>query len=222
MASLLKVPVLVGGLKLAEVEPKLLDQQIVYDGKFDMNGSQIIKSEKPLARGDSYTVLELMRRAVIDSDNTSAQLLYDYYPQDFMDRIMQALGIQMTRPTGETENLITVRNYANVFRILYNASYLTPYYSNMALDILSHTSFNKGATARLPKNVLVAHKFAERTVDYPNNLSVKQFHECGIVYAKDSKEPYVFCIMTEGDSYEDLESVVSDVSLSIYEEMIKD
>ncbi len=220
MASLLKTPLLIGGFKLAEVEPKILDQEILYTGVPNLYSEQVIKPEKELTIGVSYSVLELMKRSIIYSDNTASQLLYDYYPVEFIDRIMQALGIQITKPTGETENLITARTYANIFRVLYNASYLTKEYSNETLSILTQVSFNTGATEKLPKDVLVAHKFAERVVVYPNNKPVKQFHECGIVYAKESTEPYSFCIMTEGDSYEDLEEIVSQISLSTYEQMI--
>ncbi|MFZ2522631.1 MAG: serine hydrolase [Minisyncoccia bacterium] len=221
MASLLKTPVLIGGFKLAEVEPKILDQEIVYTGKPNLYSEQVIKADENLKVGETYNIKELMRRSIIYSDNTAAQLLYDYFPEGFLDRIMQAIGIQITKPTSETENLMTARSYANIFRILFNASYLTKEYSNEALSIMTGTTFNKGATAKLPKDVLVAHKFAERTVIDPTNKSVaqKQFHECGIVYNKDSSEPYSFCILTEGSDYLDLEEVVSDISLIIYYEM---
>lgn len=42
-----------------------------------------------------------MERSVENSDNTAAQILFDYYW--VMDRIMQALGIQIKKPTGEVE-----------------------------------------------------------------------------------------------------------------------
>lgn len=221
MASLLKTPLVIGGYKLAEVEPKILDQELVYAGKPNLYSEQIIKVEDELQVGKSYSIRELMRRSVVNSDNTAAQMLYEYYPDEFMDRIMDALGVQTKKPTGEAENLVTPRSYGNIFRSLYNASYLTKEYSDETLKTLTQVTFDKGATSKLPKDVLVAHKFAERTIiDSTNsNLTKKQFHECGIVYAKNSKEPYIFCIMTEGDSYDDLENVVADISLLIYEEM---
>lgn len=223
MASLLKTPLLIGGYKLAEVEPKVLDQEIVYTGKPDLYDEQIIKDDNVLKVGESYSIRELIRRSVVYSDNTAAQILFDYYPEEFMDRILGALSVQLTKPNGEKENLITAKTYANIFRILYNASYLTKEYSNEALKILTQTTFDKGATSKLPKGTLVAHKFAERTAVDPNNQNntKRQLHECGIVYAKNSSEPYSFCIMTEGGSYEDLEEVISVISLNIFEEMIK-
>lgn len=222
MASLLKLPLLIGGYKLAEVEPKILDQEIEYTGKPNLYDEQSIKPKEELKIGATYAIRELMRRAVVYSDNTAAQLLFDYYPKEFIDRILAALGIQLVRPTGEIENLITARTYANVFRILYNSSYLTREYSDNALLMLTQSTFADGATAKLPASVVVAHKFAERTiVDQMNPArTIRQLHECGIVYAKQSSEPYSFCIMTEGNDYQDLEEVLQNVSLSIYESMV--
>ncbi|KND48324.1 MAG: b-lactamase [Parcubacteria bacterium C7867-003] len=220
MASLLKTPLLVGGFKLAEVEPRILDQTVTYNGVPNLYGEQVIKSEKILVAGESYTIKELMTRAIVYSDNTASQILFDYYPQDFLDRILQALGIQHTRPDKEVENFVTARSYANIFRILYNASYLTREYSNEALKILTESTYKDGATSKLPKDVVVAHKFAERTLVYESGaVAVRQFHECGIVYAKKGEDPYIFCIMTEGSEYEILEEVIADISLAIYEEI---
>lgn len=223
MASLLKTPLLIAGFKLAEVEPRVLDQVISYDGIPNLYGDQVVKVDQMLIAGNSYSIKELMNRSVIYSDNTAAQILYDYYPPEFLDRIQQALGIQVTRPTGEPENLITARTYANMFRILFNASYLTKEYSNEALNILTKTTYNNGATSKLPKEVKVAHKFAERTLVYSDaSVAIRQFHECGIVYAEKGDKPYSFCIMTEGEDYKTLEEVIANTSLIIYDEMIND
>lgn len=222
MASLLKLPVLIGGYKLAEVEPRVLDQQIKYTGAPNLYDEQYIKPTESLEKGKSYSVRDLMRRAVIYSDNTAAQLLYNYYPSEFLDRIIQALNLEFTRPEGTTENFVTARAYANIFRSLYNASYLTREYANDALSILVKTTYGDGATAKLPKGVLVAHKFAERSVLDPSDPSkfIRQLHECGLVYAKNGAEPYTFCIMTEGTEYGELQKILQDISLEIYTAMI--
>ncbi len=223
MASLLKTPLLIGGFKLAEVEPKILDQGLIYNGVPNLYVDQVIGVSDKLQIGRTYTILDLMSRAVIYSDNTAAQILLDYFPEGFLDRIMQALGVQIVKPSGEVEDFVTARTYANIFRILYNSSYLTREYSNQALDILTKTDFNKGITAKLPKNITVAHKFAERTLVYDDNtVAVEQMHECGIVFLNNFRDPYVLCVLTEGDSYEKLETVISEISLSIYEELNKD
>lgn len=53
MASLLKIPLLIGGFKLAEVEPRILDQEIVYNGKPAFYGEQVIQVEDKLKVGSS-------------------------------------------------------------------------------------------------------------------------------------------------------------------------
>lgn len=221
MASLLKLPVMIGGFKLAEVEPRILDQYITYKGEPNLYNEQMIKPEQMLENGSSYKVLELMRRAVVYSDNTSAQILYDFYPDYFIDRVLEGLGIQITLASGKNENLITARNYASIFRALYNSSYLNERYSNQALHFLTETVFDKGVVSKLPKDVVVAHKFAERTElnKYPEDYSKKQLHECGIVYANNMKNPYTFCIFTEGKEYEELEKSIADISLLIYDSL---
>ena len=96
-------------------------------------------------------------------------------------------------------------------------------YYNQTLEMLSETRFKDGATSKLPKGEVTAHKFGERTLVYENgNVAIKQFHECGIVYAKKGDEPYTFCIMTEGSDYKDLQEVIADVSLIIYNEITND
>lgn len=222
MASLLKTPLLIGGFKLAEVEPKILDQTLIYNGVPDLYEDQIISVSNRLKKGESYTIKDLMYRSVVYSDNTAAQILLDYYPEGFLDRIMQALGVQIVKPTGEVEDYVTARTYANIFRVLYNSSYLTREYSNQALEILTKTEFNEGITSKLPKDLKVAHKFAERTLVYDDNsVATEQIHECGLVYLKNFKDPYILCVLTEGSSYKDLEYVLSEISLSIYNDMIE-
>lgn len=222
MASLLKTPLLIGGFKLAEVEPKILDQTLIYNGVPDLYEEQIIGVSNRLKKGESYTIKDLMYRSVVYSDNTAAQILLDYYPEGFLDRIMQALGVQILKPTGEVEDYVTARTYANIFRVLYNSSYLTREYSNQALEILTKTEFNDGITSKLPKDLKIAHKFAERTLVYDDNsVAIEQIHECGLVYLKDFKDPYILCILTEGNSYKDLKYVLSEISLSIYNDMIE-
>ena len=186
---------------------------------------QIIKPVDRLKVGERYMVRELMRRAVVYSDNSASQILFDYYPPEFIDRIFQALGIQTVRSAGETENLITARAYANIFRILYNASYLTPQFSNEALSVLTQVTYKDGLTAKLPAGVLVAHKFAERTTTFGlgnAKTTVQQFHECALVYANKGDDSYTLCVMTEGSDYKALEKILQDISLEVYNSLIVD
>lgn len=222
MASLLKVPLVIGGYKLAEVEPKVLEQALPFTGS-GLYDEQFIQPQERLEQGRSYTVKELMRRAAVYSDNAAAQMLFEYYPESFMDRILEALGIELRKPNGEVENPVTPRAYANIFRSLYNASYLTREYANDTLSLLAQSAYKNGALKHLPPDVVVAHKFAERTTvnaATPGGV-LRQLHECGLVYAKEGAEPYTFCIMTEGSDFAQLEAILQDISVKIYTTIIE-
>jgi hypothetical protein len=221
MASLLKLPLVIGAYKLAEVESTILNDKILYTGVPNLYGIQYFMPKEKLEVGKEYSAEELARRSLQNSDNTSAQLLFSYFPEGFLDRVERGLGIQIKRQTGMSEEILTARTYGNIFRILYNSSYLKREYSNAILSVLAHTSFTNGAIAKLPSGVLVSHKFGERaSTDSSGSVVVRQLHDCGIVYAKDGKEPYTFCILTEGSNFKDLEEVIQDISLEIYNSMV--
>ncbi len=222
MASLLKLPLIIAGYKLAEIEPGILTHELVFNGEVDEYDIQHSASTSLLVKGNSYTIKDLMNRAIIHSENAASKLLFDYYPPEFLDRILQALAVQIRLPEGGVENPITARTYATILRTLYNGSYLTREYSNDVLTLLTNVEYRTGAVAKLPSNVTVAHKFAEREVvdEVTGKVIYKQLHECGIVYAKNATEPYTFCIMTEGSPNSDLEKIQQDISLNIYNTMV--
>lgn len=83
--------------------------------------------------------------------------------------------------------------------------------SEKALQILSTTNFNVDLQAKLPKEVVVSHKFGERGYI---DINLKQLHDCGIVYAQGN--PYLLCKMTKDDNFAVLSSVIADVSEIVY------
>ncbi len=226
MASLLKVPLVIAGYKLAEVEPKVLDQDFIYKGVPNLYKEQNFKVSQELELNKPYKLREIMRRSIVYSDNTAAQIISEYYAPGFFDKVLLALGLNYINPDDNGEDIVTARSYANIFRILYNSSYLTREYSDQILAMLTETEYKSGALASLPKNVVVAHKFGERAFNITKNgveePYLLQFHECGLVYANDKKEPYTFCFMTEGADFKELEKIQSEISLTVYSTMVTD
>lgn len=222
MASLVKVPLAIAYLRLAELTPDLLSQKIVYDGKIDLSLNQTIKPAQKLLPG-TYSVDELLTKALVDSDNNAAQLLSENFVSfEYLQKILFTLGLT-SKEKDPSQNKVTARTYAGIFRTLYNSSFLSREYSNKILDSLSKSSFTNGVTALLPKNIKVAHKFAERSVVDPSGtITARQLHDCGIVYANNGTQAYSFCIMTEGKNFEDLTSVIQNVSKTIYQGIINE
>lgn len=217
MASLLKLPLAIAGYKLAEVEPKILEQTFTYDGNPNLYVEQNIEVSDKIKIGQKYTLRELIRRSIVYSDNTTAQMLTNFYAPGYFDLILNALGVKLRLDNENGEDLVSPRNYANLFRSLYNASYLTADYSNELLEVLTNTTYRNGAVKNIPTDVKVAHKFAERAViDNHGQPAFRQFHECGLVYAKKATEPYTFCIMTEGTDFNQLEKIQLEIGQEIY------
>lgn len=161
LASLLKVPIFIAYHKFAEVEPAVLTDEILYTGSPNSYDTQkeIPPSER-LVVGQRYTVEELLSRMIIHSDNTASDILLPRMTESFMIKTLSSLGVQVEKNPGEKEALVTARTYANVFRGLYNASYLSREYSEKTLKLLTLTTFDRGTRGhylralRLQKNLV--------------------------------------------------------------------
>ena len=208
-ASLLKVPIMMTYYKMAENNPSILQEELLVNSNHENQVEQNIKPEKTVEIGKKYTINELIRYMLIESDNRAAGTLLDRIPFDVLKKTYSDLGLDL--PTlDKPENYMAVKDYASFFRILYNASYLDKYYSEQALEIMSESIYTQGLQAGVPSDVKVSHKFGER-----NNDGADQLHDCGIVY-KQNKD-YLLCVMTRGNNFNDLSETIKDVSKLFYD-----
>lgn len=212
-ASLLKVPAMIACFKQAESDPKFLTRIVKNDVKEDRNAHQNIKSSETIKHGGSYTLDELIYRMIVYSDNNAMSLVLKNVNVDMLVRSYVDMGVNV--PADEKEDFMSVKNYASFFRILFNASYLNKDMSEKALEYLANVDFRQGLVASVPPDVMVAHKLGERTMGTDN--SIKQMHDCGIVYYPD--HPYLLCVMTRGDSFERLDDTIRGISRLVFEEV---
>jgi len=223
-ASLMKVPLLMIYLKQAETNPQLLKKTFVFTQQAQNSTVALIK-DKSLVVGKSYTVQELLYHMIVYSDNESFWILYDHFGEDIFKELDKKLTIPANYDIihySKTDKhfIANVNSMAYYFMVLYNASYLTKTASKYALDILTKSTFKEGIAKGIDPNVLIAHKFGERTLSYyvGNKLENLQteFHEFGIVYLKN--RPYLLGIMTRGQQSNELQSIVSDISKMVYDD----
>lgn len=207
--SLLTMPVLIGYLKQVEAEPGTLQRKIKFDSRLQ-SYFHYINPSKTMEFGKSYTIEDLIYRMVVHSDDDAAHLLIQHDDAKNYERVFKDLGLTVPPETGAYG--ISALDYASFFRVLFNASYLNEEMSNLALKILNNADFNKGIVLGVPSNVPVAQKFGELTTE-----DYKQFHDCGIVYYPGY--PYLLCVMTSGDDYEDLASLIGEISRQTYDEV---
>ncbi len=201
-ASLMKVPILLYALNKAVDDPGLLNKEIKYLGNSTIY-NQYIKPENPIKIGEIYTIRQLLEKMIIESDNNAASLIYEIFGKDDYQKIFSSLSLEI--PTENESYYIDTKDYASFFRILFNSSYLPNKFSEAALNLLSKTKLKDGIVAGVPSDIVVAHKFGEVTL--PDQ---KQFHDCGIVYYP--KSPYLLCIMTRGNHYDNLISSIAELS----------
>ena len=208
--SLLKVPLMIHYLKTAEKNPLLLLQKINFENHFTSPRLPIFTT-KGLVPGTAYTVKELLRSMIVDSDNDATILLDSYVQSKISDEVYANLALEKPNPS-EKDYPLTVQECARFFRVLFNATYLSPEMSDYALKLLSESSFLDGMMKKMDSSVVVSHKFAER-----GSGNSKEFHEVGIVYL--DNDAYLIGIMTKGRELNELTNIVSDISKIVYDDM---
>jgi len=214
-ASLLKLPLVITFLEMAEDTPALLQQRITY-GNIVAGPSQVFAPGDPLQKGMTYTIDELITHTMVYSDNNAAQLLYEYllryYPEALSDTYRD-LGI-IDPGTNLNMASVNTKEYGSIFRMLYNVSFLDVEMSEKLLALLVRSDFKDGIGRGIPGNLVLANKFGERS-DLSDNQ--RQLHDCGIVYYPGN--PYQLCVMTRGADFKNLQEIIAEISRMVYEEV---
>lgn len=212
-ASLQKVPLMIAYMQWVEERPEILNEQFVFNGT-DQNQDKYFQSKNNIQQGRSYTTEELIKGMIINSDNTAQVLLTEFIAKDRLGKVYTNLGLLSPPETGEITEYISALQYAYFFRVLFNSTYLNKDNSEMALELLGTVDFPYGIRAGVPSEVIVAHKFGERSVYANGQLINRELHDCGIVYKSES--PYLLCIMSRGKDFDTLAKNMSDLSALVY------
>ena len=215
-SSLGKIPLMMAYYQMAESASGILQQQLLYPlGSVDLNQMQDLQPKEAIVPGHSYTVEQLIEYMIKYSDNNAAALLDANISPGTLSRVYGDLGI----PSEGSVNIlnldfITAHQVSTLFRVLYNATYLSRDYSEKALRLLSQSSFTEGLTAGVAPNTVVSHKLGLVSIA-PNNVTTEhELHDCGIIYASD---PYLLCVMTRGAApLPQMETVISQISNVAY------
>lgn len=214
-ASLLKVPLLMACLLQAESDPAFLRSTIRYEGLLEKEGIGGFVAERPLEVGRTYTIEELIEQVAVYSDNYAAQLLDDRVNRDILARLYADLGLDPELVRNPLKPAaISPKAYGQLFRVLYNASYLNRASSEKLLATLARAAYADGLVAGLPPGTVVAHKFGVNSFASPEQGRA-QLHDCGIVY--DARRPYFLCVMTRGREEQPLARVIAQTSRFIWE-----
>lgn len=219
-ASLVKVPLMIAYLKIAESDHKLLADAVTFAGSNGKNDNQVVNvPATSLQAGHSYTIEQLIDAMIFYSANDAYSLLYTLIRKDYLEKIYTDLGLEYI-PSSPNIRTMTAKSFSLFFRVLYNASYLSTDMSEKALRLLTKSTYKDGIVAGVPRNVTVAHKFGERTVLNNRTLQYRELHDCGIVYY--SKDPYFLCVMTRGTDFAKLQQIIQDISSAVFRAVQKE
>lgn len=217
-ASLGKLPVAIMYYKLAELDSGILDRPIeVANEVVEKDIPSLRYPPKQLTTAGMHSPKELIAQMLIYSDNIPLVPLMKEV-KIFQNRIFSDIGIYFPPDDGKGEGVwnVTAKSYANIFRMLYNASYLNLDSSNEILSTLSNADFSRGLIAGIPSDVRVAHKFGQANLSQGDgSLYGHVLSDCGIIYKPHS--PYILCVMTEGREFESLEEVIRNISKTAYD-----
>jgi beta-lactamase class A len=212
-ASLFKLPVMMRVLKLSETNPAFLNEQLATSTLPNIPNNTTDPT-RTLTPGTYYTVDELLHKMIAYSDNYSMDLLFKRLAsmnpnEDPARKLYSDLGLL----TAEDAETISVKEYASLFRVLYDARYLNEDSSQKALSLLALSEFKQGLVAGVPSDVVIAHKFGIH-----NTKDIKLLHDCGIVYHPE--RPYLLCVMTHSKSIGNSIKFISEVSRRVYQEVL--
>jgi beta-lactamase class A len=218
-SSIGKIPIMMAYFAIAEHSSRgILDKEITYPvGSPDLNTTQDIKPLQAIIPGRTYSVNDLISYMIKYSDNNAAELLFKDVDQATLNDIYLNLGIPIDYNLSIADlDFITPAQVSMLFRILYNATYLSTEDSEMALKLLSQSSFTQGLAAGVPNSTVVAHKLGLVGIVSGGITTEHELHDCGIIYAPN--RPYLLCVMTRGASpLPNMENTIADISRTAYQ-----
>jgi beta-lactamase class A len=189
--SILKLPILIAVLRKADKDPDLLNKKIRYDGQYKNLPKQTI-IESSIKKGEIYSIKELLRYMIVESDNEANMLLYNFLEQQPILEVFSDLGLNVPDPQQPIVRMNCI-GVSKFLQVLYNATYTSHELSEFSLELLSQTKFKDGMYKGIPEGDYLVHKFGER--GYPNT-TFQELSETGIIYQ--NKDRYLVTIMTKG------------------------
>ncbi len=215
-ASMMKVVLMIAYLRSAQEDPHVVANRYVYTQEI-ANQEKITPyyGTSKLAVGKEYSVGELLGSMITESDNGAKAVLMAHINPQRVSKIMNDLGLYQLKDISD-DYAISPKEYSIFLRVLYNATYLNRQYSQVGLELLTHTKFNEGIVAGIPTTITVAHKYGEYIMNDSNGTkTMMELHDCGIIY--DPHGPFLLCIMTKGDSIGKLADAIKHITQVSYD-----
>lgn len=209
--SMLKVPLLLCYLSMAEEDPAVLKRTYTCEPVDAGVPQNTAFPDQQAVPGAVYTVEQLLALSIIYSDNRATAMLLRHMDPNRYLGLFTDLGL--ARPVWKAKQYrMTARDCSVFLTALYHSSLLSPVRSEKALDLLFRSTFTHGLVAGLPEGIEVAHKFGEA-----GDPTERQLHETGLVYM--AGHPYIITVMTRGAETKELAKAIALLSARAHRNM---
>lgn len=208
-ASLSKMPTVMAVMKKIEKgEWKLSNELVLFSEDQDARFGDVYKR----APGTRFTIEELLREVLVNSDNTAHKMLVRNLSSENYTDMFEALGME---ELFDKNYDITAKEYSRIFRVLFTASYLNRENSQKILSWLSESQFREFLGAGIPADVVFSHKIGE---EYEQIV----FLDSGIIYVHD--RPCLITVMVkvgDGGGVESAKAIMKELSNIAYKYVAK-
>ena len=198
-ASTIKLPLALYVLKLADQGKLELTEKLTYRSHHYYGGSGVIQNEKI---GSSYTIEDLVEKAMVYSDNIAFIMLKERVGQNQFIEYMKSLGAANAYPGGQ--NITSASDLILYADETYRFSKESKNGAKL-LNYLENTIYNTTIPKGIP-NKKIAHKVGM----IPKDLI---YNDVAIV---SDTEPFALAVMTKGISYEKSQEVIANIASIVY------
>lgn len=208
-ASLIKIPTIMAIFKKIERNELFLGKMLTTTEKhIDKSYGDFWKN----GAGTTITLREAIEKTIIESDNTTHNLLYNLLSVDERKEVFEQLDIQLESNSEGDYFYVTPKSYTSVLKSLYFSTFLKKENSQLILELMTKIQDNTKIPAGLPEPIPIAHKIGVNE----SKQGDFYYNDCGIIYLP--KRPYSLCIMIQTEETQAIEAM-KEISSFIYKFM---
>lgn len=198
-ASTIKLPLALYVMELAASHKINLNEKLTYKKHHYYGGSGVIQKNKV---GTKYTIRDLVKKAMIHSDNIAFIMLRERVGKNHFIAYMKKIGGKNAYPKGQ--NVTSSADLVVYATRLYNFSQSNALGREL-VTYLKNTDYNTTIPQGI-KGVQTAHKVGMIPMS-------RIYNDIGIVY---DSNPYALAVMTNNISYAKSQKVIADIASIIH------
>lgn len=202
-ASVAKIPIAMAVLHLVTEGRISLDDEVAYQSSTDYEGGAG-SIQYGVKEGDTFTVRFLLDRMIRVSDNIARNMLERYIGSDTVRDYMLSLGVEPAYYAPAPD--MTARGTDTLLiKLDSGQAGISPELTQFLLSLMETTVYNDRIPAKLPPDVVVAHKVGT----LPDMVA-----DAGLVYAPDRS--FAISAFTENIPYDEAVELIANLAAKIY------